>query len=142
VEPDPGDKTLLAQAWPRTEQAMVNRADGGKISFQAGEASTLVDAVRRAMRVEVQTAEHGLKYVLLFDVDSDDGPNPAYYVMSKLEKVEQLAKRHTPHRIRRVPTEVRIVPRDEAVAGVICPRLMTAYRGTPWVNPDLPPGWA
>ena len=70
VEPDADDVTLLAQAWPRTEQAMVNRAGGDKVSFQVGEASLLVDAVRRAMRVEVQTADHGLKYVLLFDIDS------------------------------------------------------------------------
>ena len=54
----------------------------------------------------MQTADHDLKYVLLFDMDSND---PAKYVIAKLEKVEQLAKRHTPHRIGRVPTEVRIV---------------------------------
>ena len=85
----------------------------------------------------MQTADHDLKYVLLFDMDSND---PAKYVIAKLEKVEQLAKPHTPHRIRRVPTEVRIVPRDQAVAGVTCPRLMPAPRGTPWVDPELPPG--
>jgi hypothetical protein len=61
-------------------------------------------------------------------------------VIAKLEKVEQLAKRHMPHRIRRAPTEVRIAPRDEDVAGVICPRLMPAPHGTPWVDPELPPG--
>jgi hypothetical protein len=75
-------------------------------------------------------------------VDGNDGPHPAKYVTANLAKVEQLAKRHTPHRIRRGPTEVRIVSRDDPVAGVTCPRLMTSPPDTPWVDPKLPPGLA
>jgi hypothetical protein len=136
------DLTLLVKAWPRIEQAMLDRATGDKVSFQSGESRLLVDAMRRALRVEVQTEEHGLKYVLMFEADSYDGKHAAKYVTAKLEKVEQLAKRHTPHRSPRRLTEVRIVPADEPIKGTVCPRSMTSLRGTPWQgDPDMPPDW-
>ena len=70
VKPRPNyhadDLILLVQAWPRVEQAMMNRAAGGKDSFGIGESEFLVNAVRRALRIEVQVGEEGLKYALLF----------------------------------------------------------------------------
>jgi len=120
---------------------MLDRAAGGKISFQAGEADLLVNAVSRALRVEVLADDQDLGYVLLFDAGSYDGPHAAKYVTAKLEKVEQLAKRHTPQRVLRSPTKARVVRGEEPVLGAVCPRLLTSRRGTAWPDLDMPPGW-
>jgi hypothetical protein len=137
---DVDDLTQVVDAWPQVEQAMVNRAAGRKDSFQGGESELLVDAVRRAARVEVQN-DHGLRYVLVFDGESDDGPDAGKYVRAKLAKLEQLVKRHAPARIPRRPTEVAIVPPDQAVAGSLCRRLMTSAPETPWPDPGTPSDW-
>jgi hypothetical protein len=139
--PTQDDTALLAEAWTRIEQSMLDRANGGKISFQAGEAELLVDAVRRAVRIEVQTCEDATKYVAVFDANSQDGQGAAKYLGAKLEKLEQAVRRHTPHRIRREATEVRLAPLENPIEGEVCPRLMSSLRGTPWPDTGLPLEW-
>lgn len=131
------DLTLLLHAWPDVEEAILRAAEEGKlVHFTDGKA--LADALRRAMRVEVQTGHDflggpALGYVLLYDVNDYAARQAAAFLTTSRLSLDSLTRKHAPIQGHAEGAQVRVVPSGKPVEGQVCPRVMA----TPTALNDL-----
>lgn len=114
------DLTLMLHVWPDIEQEILRSvADSSDPDW-----ARLADALRRALRIEVQEKASGLHYVVFFDVNSYEGRQAAAVMSDLSYMLSLLEDRHAPTQGQRWSREVRVVPNGKPIEGEVCPRVM------------------